>query len=79
MNLYFTAGDFVKFCKNLKYYVSCGLEECTDTEKDYPVGLLGYGDERITIYFMHYDSFAQAKEKWNDRKKRIHWVIYTAS
>lgn len=33
----------------------------------YPVGKL----DDITIHFMHYKTFEEAKKKWNERKKRI--------
>jgi uncharacterized protein (DUF1919 family) len=32
---------------------------------------LGEGDEAITVYFMHYQSFAEAKDKWIERAKRV--------
>ena len=73
VNLYFSAGDFVKFCADMKYYFECELEEFADSGRGYPVGTLGSGDDRIIIYFMHYDNFSQAKGKWDERKKRIHW------
>ena len=49
------------------------LIEDKSTGMDYPVGSLGNGDRKIRIYFLHYDSFVQAKEKWDQRKARIHW------
>lgn len=35
----------------------------------YPVGLLG----DIRIYFQHYKTEAEAREKWEERLKRINW------
>ena len=69
INLYMNAGDFVKFCKNLKEYVEKPLIERMDKNMDFPVGTL----EDITIYFVHYKTFEEAREKWNVRKQRIHW------
>ena len=70
-------SDFVKFCENLKYYLSLevreGPERYNEDGTKYPVGTLGEGDERITIYFLHYENFSQAKSKWDERKKRINW------
>ena len=63
----------MKFCRELKYYMSEELIEDKSTGMNYPVGSLGRGDMKITIYFMHYDNFTQAKEKWEQRKTRIHW------
>ena len=58
---------------NLKYYISQELTEHFEAGKNYPIGTLGEGDNRIKIYFMHYENFSQAKSKWDERKKRIHW------
>lgn len=73
VNLYFTAGDFVKFCRNIKFYLSQDITEDKSTDKDYPVGTIGLNDEKITIYFMHYENFSDAVQKWHERAKRINW------
>ena len=49
------------------------LQECILHEYTFPVGTLGEAEDKITVYFMHYDSFQQAKQKWEERCKRIHW------
>ena len=70
--------DFIKFCKNLDYYLSLDLKETQDYSQDwissiglgkidFPVGKLG----DITIYFVHYKTFKEAYEAWNRRKKRV--------
>ena len=66
INLYFDSGDFLKFLSDLSGYLEKELAE-VECEFDYPAGRLG----DITIYFMHYPSFAEAKTKWDERKKRI--------
>ena len=73
VNLWFNASDFIKFCRDMKYYITENLREDHNSEMNYPVGLLGRNDRQIKIYFMHYDSFAQAREKWYERISRIHW------
>ena len=73
VNLWFNAQDFVKFCRELKYYISAPLLEDMHSGMSYPVGILGEGEKEIKIYFMHYDTFTQAKDKWDERKTRIHW------
>ncbi len=73
INAYFYAGDFVKFCRDMKFYVSQEVKECILPEKSCPVGTLGEADKKITIYFLHYDSFTHAKQKWEERCARIHW------
>lgn len=46
-----------------------------DSRKNYPVGCIE-GDEthnRVTIHFLHYQSFEEAKTKWEERAERINW------
>ena len=69
VNLFFTAGDFVKFCARLEYYIGSELIEDTTATEPFPVGLL----DDVRVYFRHYDSFAAAKKKWQERCTRIHW------
>ena len=73
INACFHAGDFVKFCRNMKFYVSQELREITLPNITFPVGTLGDAEQKITVYFMHYDSFIHAKQKWEERCTRIHW------
>lgn len=67
INLWFTPDDFLKFVENLERYLSLELIEDLSELYDYPVGKLG----DIHIYFMHYRSFDEAKEKWKTRAKRV--------
>ncbi|MBN2652228.1 MAG: DUF1919 domain-containing protein [Spirochaetales bacterium] len=65
INLFFMKKDFIKFLKNLDFYLS---QELSDFSFDrYPVGLL----YDIKIHFLHYKSFQEAKEKWEARKSRM--------
>ena len=66
INLFFTAEDYLKFVTDLDRYLDLEVEEA-QSDQNYPVGKLG----DITIYFMHYHSFREAKDKWNERKQRI--------
>ena len=70
--------DFVKFCSNINYYIDGELIENSDDKQDvftslgggkidFPVGKI----HDITIFFQHYKTFAEAKEKWEKRKNRI--------
>lgn len=70
INLYMTASDYIEFLKNLKGYLESDLVEDTESDKEFPVGILG---NRIRIYFMHYTSFEQAKSKWNERRERVNY------
>ena len=78
INLQMSPTDFVKFSKDLKYYLSLEIEEIKNPEIegfkklggsliDFPVGKLG----DLILYFQHYDSFDTAKSKWEERKRRI--------
>lgn len=77
VGLYILGHDFIKLSENWKYYFSQNLEfiawekasyysELKEV-KPYPVAKLG----DIEIYFMHYHSEEEAREKWNRRVKRI--------
>ena len=69
--------DYVKFCKHIDFYLEQELrfvelknsKKASRFQKDqgFPVGYL----YDIEIYFMHYKTEAEAREKWNRRKLRI--------
>ena len=72
INLWFKPNDFLKFIENLEYYLKTEiLIESRSSNLGYPVGILGEGDRKIYLYFQHYNSFDEAKRKWNSRKKRV--------
>ena len=78
INLFFIPEEFNFFCLNLKEYMAGELEELINNDTPYPVGLIypvkGSPISRpVRVDFMHYDSFEQAKIKWNERKQRINW------
>ncbi len=68
INLFLTNEEFVSAMEVFDDFISTPLTECTDSGKDYPVGV-GYNG--IKVYFMHYKSFSEANEKWQERKLRI--------
>lgn len=81
INLQILPEQFREFCANLSYYMKQDLIEChtfTPYEEamlrkmfggvpDMPFGLL----EDIIVCFQHYETFDEAKEKWDERKARI--------
>ncbi len=77
VGLFIKGHDFVKFCADLDRYLSYGLcfipwEESTlypeiRDEKRYPIAKLG----DIEVYFMHYASEEEAREKWTRRASRL--------
>lgn len=71
VNLWFKPEEFIKFLNRLEYYLySCEIQEDIQSRQEcgYPVGKL----DDIRVYFAHYKSFEQAKQKWNERLKRLH-------
>ncbi len=68
VNLVIEMNDFVKLAENLEAYKE---KEIVKLESDvpYPTGML----DDIKIMFMHYPTFEEGVEKWNERKKRINW------
>ena len=66
VNLFFSAEDYIKFLEKLDHYLGQTLVEA-QSDKDYPVAKL----DDITIYFMHYPSFDEAKRIWEKRTERI--------
>ena len=72
VNLWIKPSDFVKLAMNTRHYFEgsnlCEEKEVTD-EKGYPVATL----DDITIFFMHYKSFDEAKAKWEERCKRVNY------
>ncbi len=80
VGLYFFAADYIKFVKNLSYYLSLDIQfikiekSKNFSKKDYeryscPIGVLG----DVEIIFLHYKSEDEAKDKWNRRIERINW------
>ena len=81
VNLQILPEQFPKFCIDLKYYMNTELVEYTNIsykhrkymEKmfggvpEMPFGLL----DDIVVCFQHYDTFSDAKEKWDERKAKI--------
>lgn len=81
VGLYFFADDYIKFVKNIKYYMSLDLKFIRyqdsrhrdlivqKNETHVPIGVL----DDVEIMFLHYKSETEACEKWNRRRARINW------
>lgn len=70
VNLWFKPSEFIEFLRRLDYYLyDCKLQMDVQGSEEYgyPVGRL----DDISIFFTHYDSFEEAKQKWNERLKRL--------
>ncbi len=66
VNLFFDAEDYIKFLENLDYYLKQTLVEI-QSNRGYPVAKL----DDISIYFMHYSTFDDARRIWERRSARI--------
>lgn len=69
VNMLFTPKDFIKFMKNIRFYLEQEIV-FIQTDKSYPVGKLG---GEILIGFLHYHSEEEVISAWNKRKERINW------
>ncbi len=65
INLYFKATGFIKFVLGIEKYMN--QEPRMLWGEEYPIGFL----DDIEIHFQHYSSCTEAREKWEERKKRI--------
>jgi uncharacterized protein (DUF1919 family) len=74
INLYFHAPDYIAFLERIPYYLSHEItfshsSKYETTLKSYPVGKI----EDIEMHFVHYNSFDEAKKKWETRAKRVNY------
>ncbi len=82
VNLIIFEDQFLIFCRHLREYSNCPVEKPTLDESEqfqhlnYPVGILRGGTVNlpdINLYFVHYKSFEEAREKWVERYKRVNY------
>ena len=67
INLSIRGEDYLNFCKNIEYYSKCDMINVSTTEFNYPVGKIVSENSKypnIKIYFMHSNTFKEAKEKF---------------
>lgn len=81
VGLYFFSEDYVKFCSNLKHYLSLDLsivsaEESRHRDELYKKGendvLIGKLDD-VELVFLHYKDKQAILDKWKRRIDRINW------
>ena len=79
VNLVIYEEEFLTFCENLRSYAACPLEaadEALSEKMGYPVGILRGGEAGlpdITVYFVHYKDFAEARTAWVKRFARVNY------
>ena len=67
VDLWIKPSDFIILLNNLKYYMNISITFVKEEGISYPVGQLG----DIRIYFQHYKTEDEARNKWEERKKRL--------
>jgi uncharacterized protein (DUF1919 family) len=62
--------EFITFCEHLDTYLNLPID-FVSSQWEYPVGILHgeFGD--ITVYFAHYKTEKEARDKWLERVKRV--------
>lgn len=88
VGMFFMAKDYIEFLSDLKGYINGELifikpeesrwKDMPQVSSDkrfgqYPIGVLSNGENTIEIFFLHYHSEQEAREKWERRIKRINW------
>lgn len=71
INLTINIDSFILFCEHLEHYLSVEIEERCNIQSDFPVGILRGDYGVIQVNFVHYKSFAEAKECWERRTRRV--------
>ena len=69
VGLFILPKDFVQLCEHLEYYLNLPLIEDNSLRMNYPVGKLG----DISVHFVHYRDFPEAKTKWERRILRVNF------
>ena len=78
---YFFSDDYLKFVKNLKYYLSLDLTFIPVEKAAHSKWIIENGDNKaivgvlddVEIVFIHYPSKEVVYRKWTDRVKRVNW------
>lgn len=68
INLLLPPKDFVRFMKEIHYYLEQPIT-FQKTDKSSPVGDL----DGLTVHFIHYKTEQEALSSWKKRIERIHW------
>ena len=77
VNLVIYEEEFLTFCEHLADYAHCPLVPADpelEARMGYPVGRLlgqGAGLPDLTVYFVHYKTFDEARDAWHKRFDRV--------
>ena len=69
VNLWVRPDEYIRLLSDFKTYMSMELKFIKEEGVSYPIGILG----DVRIYFQHYESEEEARNKWNERKRRINY------
>ena len=69
VNLWMNPKDYIKFLRNIQFYLKCEMRFIEEPDINYPIGVL----DDVKIYFQHYATEEEAKQKWVERSKRINF------
>lgn len=69
VNLFIKANEYILFLSHLKDNLNANIIDVTGSNS-YPIGLL---NGKIHLFFMHYNSFEEARDAWIRRCRRINY------
>ncbi len=70
VNLYLSCEDFLTLVEELDSFEGKEIA-FLETDDPFPVGVISAGQKSITVYFVHYRTREEAREKWHTRFQRI--------
>ena len=73
INMFLMADDYVRFCKDISYWIDRPMIEVDNTGFPYPLARLDGRDGGVMLHLVHYKTVREAQEIWNRRKSRIIW------
>ena len=79
--LYVWADDYMKLLTNIKYYLSCPLEQIELSESKYQEVIIQRKQQDkilaklcdVEMVLLHYSTWEEAKEKWDRRVARVNY------
>ena len=74
IDFYMDPDSFVKFCKDLEYYLNCEIKPLPNYKNEYLSNFLFCDIGGLIAGFSHTnDSYDKLIAKWNERKKRVNY------
>ncbi|MBQ6174882.1 MAG: DUF1919 domain-containing protein [Clostridia bacterium] len=73
INIWMNKKDFCRFASDLPFYMEQELLFYPKEGRTCPCAMIGEGERAVPIDFVHYKTEQDARQKWEERKRRIHW------